>query len=84
MKPVSKRLPNDITACNSTHGDELLNWLQKPVNELHIAGSYTLLYNATLMVKEGLGYAISFDKLIKSHQSLTALLPCAILSLPPP
>lgn len=50
----------------STHGDELLNWLQKPVNELHIAGSYTLLYNATLMVKEGLGYAISFDKLINT------------------
>ncbi len=29
-------------------------------------GSYTLLYNATLMVKEGLGYAISFDKLINT------------------
>ena len=50
----------------STHGDELLTWLQKPVNELNIAGSYTLLYNATLMVKEGLGYAISFDKLINT------------------
>ena len=54
------------TLSPSTHGDELLNWLQKPVNELHIAGSYTLLYNATLMVKEGLGYAISFDKLINT------------------
>ncbi len=50
----------------STHGDELLNWLQKPLEELHIAGSYTLLYNATLMVKEGMGYAISFDQLINT------------------
>ncbi|MBR4694813.1 MAG: LysR family transcriptional regulator substrate-binding protein, partial [Selenomonadaceae bacterium] len=50
----------------STHGDELLNWLQKPLPELHIAGSYTLLYNATLMVKEGMGYAISFDGLINT------------------
>lgn len=50
----------------STHGEELFNWLQKPVNELHVAGSYTLLYNATLMVKEGLGYAISFAKLINT------------------
>jgi len=54
------------TLSPSTHGDELLNWLQKPISELHIAGSYTLLYNATLMVKEGLGYAISFDKLINT------------------
>lgn len=50
----------------STHGDELLNWLQKPLAELNIAGSYTLLYNATLMVKEGMGYAISFDELINT------------------
>lgn len=50
----------------STHGDELLKWLKKPLDELHIAGSYTLLYNATLMVKEGLGYAISFDKLVNT------------------
>ena len=43
----------------STHGDELLNWLQKPLEELHIAGSYTLLYNATLMVKEVNGNLVS-------------------------
>ena len=54
------------TLSPSTHGDELLHWLQKPLNELHVAGSYTLLYNATLMVKEGLGYAISFDHLINT------------------
>lgn len=54
------------TLSASTHGDELLNWLQKPLAELNIAGSYTLLYNATLMVKEGMGYAISFDELINT------------------
>ena len=54
------------TLSTSTHGDELLTWLQKPLSELNIAGSYTLLYNATLMVKEGIGYAISFDQLINT------------------
>ena len=54
------------TLSTSTHGDELLAWLQKPLSELNIAGSYTLLYNATLMVKEGIGYAISFDELINT------------------
>ncbi|SFT39199.1 DNA-binding transcriptional regulator, LysR family [Selenomonas sp. GACV-9] len=54
------------TLSASTHGDELLDWLQKPLSELNIAGSYTLLYNATLMVKEGMGCAISFDELINT------------------
>ena len=54
------------TLSTSTHGDELLAWLKKPLPELNIAGSYTLLYNATLMVKEGMGYAISFDQLINT------------------
>ena len=51
---------------SSTHGDELLQWLQKPLEELHVAGSYTLLYNATLMVREGLGYAISFADIVNT------------------
>ena len=55
------------TLSHSTHGDELRKWLQKPLEELHVAGSYTLLYNATLMVKEGLGYAISLDNLVNTR-----------------
>ena len=57
------------TLSASTHGDELLAWLQKPLAKLNIAGSYTLLYNAALMVKEGIGYAISFDELINTQGS---------------
>ncbi|WP_288156796.1 LysR family transcriptional regulator [uncultured Sharpea sp.] len=34
--------------------------------KLNIISSYTLLYNASLMVEEGLGYAICFDKLINT------------------
>lgn len=32
--------------------------------ELHIVATYNLLFNGSLMVDEGMGYAISFDKLI--------------------
>ena len=36
------------------------------LDSLNIISSYTLLYNASLMVEEGLGYAICFDKLINT------------------
>lgn len=57
------------TLSPSTHGDELLDWLGKPLEELNIAGSYTLLYNASLMVREGLGYALSFENIINTKGS---------------
>ena len=65
------------TLSTSTHGDELLAWLEKPLAELNIAGSYTLLYNATLMVKEGMGYAISFDNLINTTGTILCTRPLA-------
>ncbi|SDG43558.1 transcriptional regulator, LysR family [Selenomonas sp. WCT3] len=57
------------TLSPSTHGDELLNWLGKPLEELHIAGSYTLLYNASLMVREGLGCVLAFENIINTKGS---------------
>lgn len=54
---------------SSTHGDELLNWLGKPLEDLHIAGSYTLLYNASLMVREGLGCALAFENIVNTKGS---------------
>lgn len=33
-------------------------------SELYIAGTYNLLFNGSLMVAEGMGYAICFDKII--------------------
>lgn len=54
---------------SSTHGDELLNWLGKPLEDLYIAGSYTLLYNASLMVREGLGCALAFENIVNTKGS---------------
>lgn len=33
-------------------------------DKLNIAATYSLLFNGSLMVDEGLGYAICFDKLV--------------------
>ena len=36
------------------------------MNELHLEGSFRLSYNASLFVKEGLGYLLTFEHLINT------------------
>ena len=52
-------------------GDDvyLNQWLQREEPELHIVATYNLLFNASLLVDEGLGYALCYDKLINTHGS---------------
>lgn len=45
---------------------ELSEWIQRDISELEIVATYNLLFNASLMVSEGLGYAIGFDKIINT------------------
>ena len=33
---------------------------------LHVSGTYNLIFNASLMVEDGLGYALCFDRLINT------------------
>lgn len=42
----------------------LLNWLQKDLTELNIMAYYNLVYNASLMVQEGLGLALCIENII--------------------
>ena len=50
--------------------DRYLNqWLQREKSELHIVATYNLLFNASLLVDEGLGYALCYDKLINTKGS---------------
>ncbi|MFK8242683.1 MULTISPECIES: LysR family transcriptional regulator [unclassified Facklamia] len=44
--------------------DEMPNELKNMQKNLTIIGTYDLLYNASLFVKQGLGYAFCFDKLV--------------------
>lgn len=44
--------------------NELSGWLGRPFDELNPAGTYNLIYNAAIMVEEGLGCAVCIDRLL--------------------
>lgn len=52
-------------------GDDsfLSRWLQRELAKLNIVATYNLVFNASLLVEEGLGYALCFDKLINTQGS---------------
>ena len=49
-----------------TLSDEIVRWFKKPFEQLRIVAEYNLLFNASILVEEGLGYALCLDKLIKT------------------
>lgn len=52
-------------------GDDqyLSQWLKKELSRLNVVATYNLVYNASLLVEEGLGYALCFDKIINTKGS---------------
>lgn len=55
-----------ILSSQSLSRDELSGWLGFPMSRLHIAATYTLLFNGSLMVRSSLGYALCFDHIAPS------------------
>lgn len=49
---------------NTKDGDILTTWLQRNLSEINLVSTYNLLFNASLMVDEGIGYAFALDKII--------------------
>ena len=41
-------------------------WFGKDYEKLNVVATYNLIYNASLMVQEGMGYAVGLDKLINT------------------
>lgn len=64
----AKQLWNEplIVSYQAFKGGILTEWLKKETSELNIVATYNLLFNASLLVDEGLGYAIGFDKIINT------------------
>ena len=52
-------------------GDDvyLNRWLQREKSELHIVATYNLIFNASLLVDEGLEYTLCYDKLVNTQGS---------------
>ena len=43
-----------------------LDWFGDEFEELDIVATYNLIYNAAIMVQEGIGYAVTLDKLVNT------------------
>ena len=50
-------------------GSALAMWLNKSETDLNIVATYNLLYNGSILVSEGIGYAITLDKIINTQGS---------------
>ena len=46
--------------------ESLSTWIGKNMDDLNIVATYNLLYNASIMVEEGFGYALCLDKLVNT------------------
>lgn len=55
-----------IFSRHSLENTELTQWFKKRADKLNVIATYNLLFNASLLVKEGLGYAVGLDKIINT------------------
>ena len=46
--------------------NELAGWIGENTDKLNIVMTYNLVNNAALMVSEGIGYALTFDKILNT------------------
>ena len=59
--------PLIVSAQEHREGWRTLRAVSEDPSKLNVVASYTLLYNGSLLVAEGLGYAICFDRLINTQ-----------------
>lgn len=55
-----------IVSRQAKDGSELFEWLKKGTKTPNIVATYNLVYNGSLMVDEGIGYALCLDKIINT------------------
>lgn len=53
-----------LFASEQSWKNDIAKWCGERINELHLEGSFRLAYNASVFVKEGLGYQLTFARLI--------------------
>ena len=55
-----------IVSHQTSISSDVMAWLQRDVSKLNIVMTYDLIFNASLFVKKGIGYAIALDKIINT------------------
>lgn len=65
-----KGLPliNSRQAIKKSSNNEFLKWFHGQYDSLNTVATYNLIYNAAIMVKSGIGYAITLDKLADTSE----------------
>lgn len=53
-----------ILSRQALESGEISHLLQKEISALYITGTYNLIFNASIMVEEGIGYAIAYEHLV--------------------
>ena len=56
-------------------GSALSMWLNRDEADLNIVATYSLLFNGSILVDEGIGYAITLDKIINTKGSNLCFIP---------
>lgn len=55
-----------IVSHQTSISSDMMAWLQRDASKLNIVMTYDLIFNASLFVRQGLGYAIALDKIINT------------------
>ena len=55
-----------IVSHQASISSDMMAWLQRDISKLNIVMTYDLIFNASLFVKKGIGYAIALDKIINT------------------
>lgn len=58
-----------IVSQQTVSGQLLRQWLGKEYDELNIIATYNLIYNATFMVEQGMGYGLCLENLVNTEGS---------------
>ncbi len=54
---------------NQTYSkNEFADWFGENLDKLNVVTTYNLAYNASILVEEGIGYAITLDKIVNTSE----------------
>lgn len=57
-----------ITSRQKRVDNNISKWMKRDYNNLNIVATYNLIFNASILVEKGVGYALGLDKLINISQ----------------
>lgn len=67
VKPADIADTPILCSRQALHSNELSGWLGRDFSKLNILSTHNLVYNAALMVKAGMGCALTIDNLINTE-----------------